>query len=175
MHSSTITDAESGEVICTICATVVSDKTVEIGPERRAFTNGELSSSRVGIPVSLAIHDQGLSTIIGRDNRDFTGEIIIDSSILSIIERIRTWDYRTQTRNSKGISRKFAFGQLDRLKQKLILPGSVVEKAAYIYRKVQQKEIVRGRTRNGAMAACVYIACREAGIPRTFDEVARTT
>jgi transcription initiation factor TFIIB len=117
----------------------------------------------------------GLSTIIGRDNRDFTGDVIIDSSILSIIERIRTWDYRTQTRNSKGISRKFAFGQLDRLKQKLILPSSVVEKAAYIYRKVQQKEIVRGRTRNGAMAACVYIACREAGIPRTFDEVARTT
>ena len=81
----------------------------------------------------------GLSTIIGRDNRDFTGDVIIDSSILSIIERIRTWDYRTQTRNSKGISRKFAFGQLDRLKQKLILPGSVVEKGAYIYRKVQQK------------------------------------
>ena len=175
MHSSTITDAQSGKVICIICGTVVSDKAVEIGQERRAFTNGELSSSRVGIPVSLAIHDQGLSTIIGRDNKDFTGEIIIDSSILSIIERIRTCDYRTQTRNSKGISRKIAFGQLDRLKQKLILPGSVVEKAAYIYRKVQQKEIVRGRTRNGAMAACVYIACREAGIPRTFDEVARTT
>ena len=72
----------------------------------------------------------GLSTIIGRDNRDFTGDVIIDSSILSIIERIRTWDYRTQTRNSKGISRKFVFGQLDRLKQKLILPGSVVEKAS---------------------------------------------
>ena len=175
MHSSTITDAQSGKVICIICGTVVSDKAVEIGPERRAFTNGELSSSRVGIPVSLAIHDQGLSTIIGRDNKDFTGEIIIDSSILSIIERIRTWDYRTQTRNSKGISRKIAFVQLDRLKQKLILPGSVVEKAAYIYRKVQQKEMVRGRTRNGAMAACVYIACREARIPRTFDEVARTT
>jgi transcription initiation factor TFIIB len=25
------------------------------------------------------------------------------------------------------------------------------------------------------MAACVYIACREFGIPRTFDEVVRTT
>ena len=93
----------------------------------------------------------GLSTIIGRDNRDFTGDVIIDSSILSIIERIRTWDYRTQTRNSKGRSRKFAFGQSDRLKQKLVLPGSVVEKGAYIYRKVQQKEIWTGRTRNRAM------------------------
>jgi transcription initiation factor TFIIB len=172
VHSSTITDADSGEVICITCGMVVSDKAIEIGPEWRSFTNSGVSLSRVGMPTSLAKHDQGLSTKIGRENRDFTGEMIFDSSILSILQRIRTWDYRTQTRSSKGISRKIAFGQLDRLKQKLALPDPVVQKAAYIYRKIQQKKIVRGRTRNGAMAACVYIACREARIPRTFDEVA---
>jgi transcription initiation factor TFIIB len=171
-HTSTITDADSGEVICITCGAVVSDKAIEIGPEWCFFTNSGISLSRVGMPTSLAKHDQGLSTRIGRENRDFTGDMIHDSSILSILQRIRTWDYRTQTRSSKGISRKIAFGQLDRLKQKLVLPDPVVQKAAYIYRKVQQKEIVRGRTRNGAMAACVYIACREARIPRTFDEVA---
>ena len=120
MHSSTITDYESGEVICISCGTVVSDKAVEIAPEWRAFTKGELSSSGVGMPVSLAKHDQGLSTIIGKDNRDFTGERIIDSSMLSVIERIRTWDYRTQTRDSRARSRIGAFRQLDRLKQKLV-------------------------------------------------------
>jgi transcription initiation factor TFIIB len=172
VHTSTITDADSGEVICITCGTVVSDKAIEIGPEWRSFTNSGVSLSRVGMPTSLAKHDQGLSTKIGRENRDFTGEMIFDSSILSILQRIRTWDYRTQTRSSKGISRKIAFGQLDRLKQKLALPDPVVQKAAYIYRKIQQKKIVRGRTRNGAMAACVYIACRESRIPRTFDEVA---
>ncbi len=109
---------------------------------------------------------------IGRENKDFTGEIISDSSMLSILQRIRTWDYRRQIGNSKGISHKIAFGQLDRLKQKLVLPDSVIEKAAYIYRKVQRKEITIGRTTNGALAACVYIACREATIPRTFNEVA---
>jgi transcription initiation factor TFIIB len=172
VHTSTITDADSGEVICITCGAVVSDKAIEIGPEWCFFTNSGVSLSRVGMPTSLAKHDQGLSTRIGRENRDFTGEMIFDSSILSILQRIRTWDYRTQTRSSKGISRKIAFGQLDRLKQKLALPDPVVQKAAYIYRKVQQKEIVKGRTRNGAMAACIYIACREARIPRTFDEVA---
>ena len=171
-HSRTVTDAESGEVVCISCGAVISDKAIEIGPEWHAFTNGELSSSRVGMSASLAKHDQGLSTIIGKDNRDFTGKIIIDSSMRSIIERIRTWDYRTQTGDSRTRSRIDAFRQLDRLKQKLALPDPVVQKAAYIYRKVQQKEIVRGRTKNGAMAACVYIACREARIPRTFDEVA---
>ena len=145
---------------------------IDLFTEWRSFTNSGVSLSRVGMPTSLAKHDQGLSTKIGRENRDFTGEMIFDSSILSILQRIRTWDYRTQTRSSKGTSRKIAFGQLDRLKQKLALPDPVVQKAAYIYRKIQQKKIVRGRTRNGAMAACVYIACRESRIPRTFDEVA---
>jgi transcription initiation factor TFIIB len=176
MHSSTITDAESGEVICVDCGIVISDKIEDISPEWRTFAKDQRDSrSRAGMPMSLAIHDQGLSTIIGRDNKDFTGKIIIDSSMRSLIERIRTWDYRTQTRDSKGRSRRYAFSQLDRLKQKSALPDPVVEKAAYIYRKVQQKNIVRGRTKTGALAACVYIACREAGIPRTLMEVANVS
>ena len=47
----------------------------------------------------------------------------------------------------------------------------MVEKAAYLYRKVQQKEITVGRTTTGVLAACVYIACREALIPRTIEEI----
>ena len=50
---------------------VVSDKAIEIGPEWSAFTNDKLNSARVGMPVSLAKHDQGLSTIIGREKQGF--------------------------------------------------------------------------------------------------------
>jgi transcription initiation factor TFIIB len=122
--------------------------------------------------MSLAIHDLGLSTVIGRNSKDYSGKTIIDPYTRSIIERIRTWDYRTQTRGFKEYSLKFAFRDLNKLKEKLVLPSPVMEKAAYIYRKAQQKRIVKGRTRTAAIAACVYIACREAAIPRTFREVA---
>ncbi|MGH9987743.1 MAG: transcription initiation factor IIB, partial [Nitrososphaeraceae archaeon] len=138
-------------------------------------TNELNSRSRVGMPISLAIHDLGLSTVIGKNNKDFSGKTIVDTSTRAVIERIRTWDYRTQTRSSKGQSRKYAFRQLNSLKEKLALPSPVLEKAAYIYRKAQQNDIIRGRTRTGAMAACVYIACREAIIPRAFDEVAEVS
>lgn len=177
-HSFTITDPAVGEVICIDCGMVISDKPIESFSEWQTFTYNDLVSTGRGgrgIPMSLTIHDQGLSTKIGKENKDFTGEMIFDSSMLSILQRIRTWDYRTQTKNSKDTSRKIAFSQLDRLKQKLVLPDSVVEKAAYIYRKVQQKEITAGRTTTGALAACVYIACREAAIPRTSNEVAEAS
>ena len=124
--------------------TVVSDKAIEIGPEWRSFKNSGVSLSRVGMPTSLAKHDQGLSTKIGRENRDFTGEMIFDSSILSILQRIRTWDYRTQTRSSKGISRKIAFGQLDRLKQKLALPDPVGTEGSLHLQKNSTEEDSKG-------------------------------
>ena len=41
------------------------------GPEWRAFTQEEKASrSRVGVPTSYSVHDNGLSTAIGRVDRD---------------------------------------------------------------------------------------------------------
>jgi transcription initiation factor TFIIB len=175
-HIHTLTDPITGEVICISCGAVISDKIAETHPEWSVYGTNELNSrSRVGMPISLAIHDLGLSTVIGKNNKDFSGKTIVDTSTRVVIERLRTWDYRTQTRSSKGQSRKYAFRQLNSLKEKLALPSPVLEKAAYIYRKAQQNDIIRGRTRTGAMAACVYIACREAIIPRAFDEVAEVS
>jgi transcription initiation factor TFIIB len=175
-HIHTLTDPITGEVICISCGAVISDKIAETSPEWSVYGTNELNSrSRVGMPISLAIHDLGLSTVIGKNNKDFSGKIIVDASTRVVIERLRTWDYRTQTRSSKGQSRKYAFRQLNSLKEKLALPSPVLEKAAYINRKAQQNDIIRGRTRTGAMAACVYIACREAIIPRAFDEVAEVS
>jgi transcription initiation factor TFIIB len=172
-----VTDPITGEVICISCGTVISDWIEETRPEWSGIVgiNKPYSGSRTGMPTSLAIHDLGLSTVIGRNNKDFSGKTIIDESTQSIIERIRTWDYRTRTRTSKDQSRIYAFRQLNNLKEKLVLPSSVIEKAAYIYRKAQRKEIVKGRTRTGAITACVYIACREAAIPRGFNEVAEVS
>ena len=173
-HIHTLTDPITGEGIS--CGAVISDKIAETRPEWSVYGTNELNSrSRVGMPISLAIHDLGLSTVIGKSNKDFSGKTIGDASMQVVIERLRTWDYRTQTRSSKGQSRKYAFRQLNSLKEKLALPSPVLEKAAYIYRKAQQNDIIRGRTRTGAMAACVYIACREAIIPRAFDEVAEVS
>ena len=45
----------------------------------------------------------------------------------------------------------------------------------FIFTEKFRRRRRRGRTINGAMAACVYITSRAAKIPRTINEVARTT
>jgi transcription initiation factor TFIIB len=47
-----------------------------------------------------------------------------------------------------------------------------MEKAAYIYRKGLEKNLVRGRSITGMIAASLYAACRDTETPRTLKEVA---
>jgi len=167
-----ITDSESGEIICVKCGRVISDKLQEIGPEWRTFSTDETEAmTRTGIPQSLARHDMGLSTIIGRTDRDASGNKL-DAAMRTTMNRLATWDMRSQLHTPKDRGLRQAFFQLDVLKDKLGLSDSIVEKTAYIYRKAQSRKLTRGRTVSGVLAAAVYIACREMGAHRTLDDIA---
>ena len=171
-----ITDPESSELICSKCGQVISDKVEQEGQEWRNFDllslgQSNTSRSRVGMSTSLARHDMGLSTIIGRTDRDASGQKI-DAAMRSTMDRLRVWDYRTQIHSATDRNLRNAFVKLDILKDKLGLIDSVVEKAAYIYRKAQERGLVRGRTISGVLAAAIYIACREMGISRTLKDIA---
>ncbi len=168
-----ITDNESGEIICRNCGMVMLDNVQETRPEWRSFTTDEANNtrSRTGMPTSLARHDKGLATIIGRVNKDASGQVL-DAAMRTTMERLRTWDFRTQAHTSTDRNLRQAFSELDRLKDKLGLPDSVIEKTAYIYRKVQERGLVRGRTISSVLAAAAYIACREMGMSRTLDDIA---
>jgi transcription initiation factor TFIIB len=165
-----ITDPESAEIICSACGAVMLERIQEDRPEWRAFNLEETNDkSRIGTPISLARHDMGLSTIIGRINKDSSGNKI-DSQTLSTMKRLRTWDLRTQTSDDR--SRQQAFSELHVLKDKLALPDAIVEKSAYIYRKAQEIGLIRGRTISATIGSAVYIACRELQIPKSLREIA---
>ena len=88
----------------------------------------------------------GLSTIIGRPNKDASGHIL-DGAMRSRMERLRRWDLRIKAKtSSNNRNLRDAFNQLHTSKDKLGLSDAVVEKTAYIYRKAQERGLVRGRT-----------------------------
>jgi transcription initiation factor TFIIB len=170
-HTNILTDPESGEIICTNCGSIINDKVQDIQSIWNIFDAEDRNSkARTGAPTSLAKHDRGLSTIIGKINRDASGQQI-DTAMKNRIGRWRTWDLRSQAHPTE---RNFhaAFAQLDIMKSTLGLPESVIEKIAYLYRKIQERGMVRGRTIKGVLAVASYIACREMEIPRTLKEIA---
>src|SRR4030065_254168 len=163
-----VTDNESGEMFCSKCGFVLSEKLQESGPEWRSFTQDEHGDrARAGAPTSLTMHDMGLATIINPINRDASGKPLT-ASMKSTIERLRTWDSRSQVH--EPVDRNFiqAFSELNRLKDKLTISSAVLEKAAYIYRKALDKGLVRGRSISALIAAALYAACRDTETPRTL-------
>src|SRR5919205_3824348 len=160
-----VTDPESGEIICSNCGMVILDKVEDTSHlERHIFTGGgqiDDTRARTGAPTSLARHDMGLATVIGRDNRDASGQKI-DPSISCAMQRLRMWDFRVQQNNTPSDRNlRTAFKLLDTLKDKLGLSDTIVEKIAYIYRKAQERGFVRGRGIPEVLAAAMCIAHRD--------------
>ena len=62
--------------------------------------------------------------------------------------------------------------ELDRMASGMGLPRNVRETAAMIYRKAVNKNLIRGRSIEGVVAASLYAACRQCNVPRTLDEIA---
>ncbi len=167
-----VVDTGGGELFCSNCGFVVKEKIEEIGPEWRAFSKEEKDDrSRTGIPASLAMHDMGLATVIGIENRDASGKSL-PTSIRSTIERLRTWDGRSQVHEPVDRNLRQAFSELDRLTDKLNVGDAVIEKSAYIYRKALDRGLVRGRSISALIAASIYAACRDTETPRTLKDVA---
>jgi transcription initiation factor TFIIB len=164
-----ITDLDCGEIVCSKCGQVISDKIQDSRQEWRDFGISEAKDRRrTGMPVSLARYDMGLYTMIGSGYKDARGQVL-DALMRSTMRRLRKWDIRTQVDANRNLSA--AFSQLDILKDKLGLPDAMIEKTAYIYRKAHEIGLERGRETAATLAAALYLACRQEGTPRTLKEI----
>ena len=176
LNNTIITEPKSGDVVCSNCGMVIPDNLLEMEPEWQKVARSEPENkARTGFQQSsLASHDMGLSTIIGKEKIDAKRKQI-EPSVLSSMARLRTWDFRTQVQTSTDKSLRIAFNELDRLKDKLGLSEAIIENAAYIFRKAHQRGKVRGRSIPAVMAASIYIACRQMEASRTLDDIATTS
>jgi transcription initiation factor TFIIB len=163
-------DHESGELICTSCGYVIHER---IGDESQSWTilTQEPETKLRSSPTSLARSGMGLSTIIGRPDRSAGSGL--DAAMRATFDRLRTWDFRIKGADERTLRR--AFVHLDRLRSMLNLPDAVIEKTAYIYRRAQERGLVKGRTMLALMGAAVYIVQREMGISGTMGDIVKAT
>jgi transcription initiation factor TFIIB len=76
-----VTDSETGELIRKDTDEVISDNMLSQEKEWCSFDIEEgANRARIGPPTSLAFHDMGLSTVIGKEATDASGNVIYTST-----------------------------------------------------------------------------------------------
>jgi transcription initiation factor TFIIB len=116
------------------------------------------------------MHDKGLSTNIGWQDKDAYGNSL-SSRQREKMQRLRTWNERFRTRDSKERNLKQALGEIDRMASALGLPENVRETASVIYRRALDEDLLPGRSIEGVATSSLYAAARQAGNPRSLDEI----
>ena len=166
-------DRGRGELVCRGCGLVIEENALDPGPEWRSFTLEEREArARAGAPASLAIHDKGLPTEISPDGRNSRGRKLTGKAKAQY-HRLRKRQIRSSVHGSAERNLAQAMNDLAGFADRLSAPPSVREQAAALYRKALKKDLVRGRSIRGVVAACLYAALRISVLPRSLKEVSK--
>ncbi|MFX1295518.1 MAG: transcription initiation factor IIB family protein [Promethearchaeota archaeon] len=155
-----IQDWERAELICSSCGLVLMESIIDTNrTNRRAYTSDEKEArEHMGAPLTNMLPDYGLTTKIDSNckNKQFN--------------RIKQWHTRLDWPRRNLL---IATNEIRRLSALLGLPKQVQEQAAILYRKVFKLQLLRGRSINSFVTACVYLSCRLNKVPRTLKEICK--
>ncbi len=156
---STIDSHQRGEIVCQHCGLVVSEKAVDISHSGiRAYSKQEKDKKeRTGSPISILMPDIGLSTIIDRTkikNPD--------------LRRAAKWNTHLSWEKRNML---IAITELKRIGGNLNFPDRVKKSAVLLYKEVFKKNLLRGRSISGMIAACAYYVCKQERVPITLQEI----
>jgi len=156
---SVIPITERGDSVCSQCGLVLNEKSLDNSHSgKRAYTNQERNSrDHTGAPISNLVPDIGLTTVIDRQK-------IKDPDL----KRAAKWDTRI-TWGKRNLL--IATTELKRICSNLNLPDHVKMEAMRLYKEAFNAKLLRGRSINAMVAACIYYAVRLKRIPRTFQEI----
>ncbi len=162
-------DEQKGEVICNDCGLVVEEKMVDTGQEMYGKSESGEKKGRGGAPLSMQKFDKGLTTNVGEISDIYK----LESGATRKFLRLKKWQERVSTSIERNL--RLAMAELRRVASFLNLPTVVRDEASRIYNFVLQRGLVRGRSMESVIAACIYSACRSYDIPRTLDEISNAS
>lgn len=64
-----------------------------------------------------------------------------------------------------------AFKEISTMADRINLPKTIVDRANNLFKQVHDGKNLKGRSNDAKASACLYIACRQEGVPRTFKEI----
>lgn len=159
-----IEDSHAGDMVCSMCGLVVADRVIDVGSEWRTFSNdvNAKDMSRVGAAENPLLEGSDLTTMIAGISSTDSRQLDDQGKPL----------YRNR-RNISGSDRAVlaACREISQMAERLNLPKTISDRANRLFGQVYATRNLRGRSNDAVSTACLYMACRQEGVPRTFKEV----
>ncbi|GAA6007280.1 hypothetical protein JCM10207_001569 [Rhodosporidiobolus poonsookiae] len=163
-----VEEFSSGDLVCGGCGLVLGDKVVDTRSEWRSFADSEGDDpSRVGGPADpLLDAAEQLSTVISfKDNN--TG---VATSLQMAAARVAKDQQGGSGRDLHG-----AFREIATMCEAISLPKSIIDTTKMLFKRVDEEKVLRGKSEAAIIAACIFVACRQGRVPRTFKEIVALT
>ena len=162
-----VEDYKAGDLLCGDCGLVFPMRIIDTHSEWRNFSSDGVSGgddpSRVGGPENPLL-DGTLSTqISGRDN--YTGQ---SAALMKAQNRVVGG-----VKGDRDLMQSFK--EIGIMTETIALPKIVGDRAKQLYKKVFDQEVAKGKANAAVVAACIFIACRQEKVPRTFKEIVQLT
>ncbi|GAB1606970.1 transcription initiation factor IIB-like [Argonauta hians] len=160
--SSLIEDYHAGDMICSECGLVVGDRVIDVGSEWRTFNNDKNTkdASRVGAAENPLLDGRDLSTMIATTS----GDTLLDDNGKPMYHSRRNLSVSDRTL-------LMAFREINQMSERLNLPTMIADQGNTLFKQVHESKSLKGRANDAIASACMYIACRKEGVPRTFKEI----
>ena len=172
-QSSLVDDIQNGEIICSGCGVVVADQMADYGPESKSSNLQEkMKLARATGQTTYSQHDLGITTEISISSKDFSGKSI-NSQVANQMHNLRKWQQRIRVSTPRERRLANVLTKIGETCQNISLSKNVLETASIIYRNLDDKVDVKGKSVASISAATVYMACKKCDVVRSLDEICR--
>jgi transcription initiation factor TFIIB len=160
-----VEEFSSGDTVCASCGRVLADRIIDTRSEWRTFSNddqGNDDPSRVGDAANPLLNGSQLQTEIG-----------FGDGGLRVRELSRAQNKSNHDKTNKTL--QAAYGQISALCEASNIPKIVAETTKILFKRAEEGKIFKGKSQDAIIAGCIFIACRQHDVPRSFREVYKLT
>lgn len=150
----------SGDLVCGDCGLVLTGKVIDTRSEWRTFANDDGDDpSRVGAASNPLLNGSQLDTVISKDDGG--------SGMARDLSKLQSRS--TVVKGEKNLLA--GYKEIQALGDKMGLTKLIVDVAKQYYKMVEDKKLLRGKSTESILAACIFLGCRQESVPRTFKEI----
>ncbi|KAI1933630.1 transcription initiation factor IIB [Ophidiomyces ophidiicola] len=152
---------DSHETICASCGLVLADREIDQHSEWRTFSNDDQNNddpSRVGDAANPLLNGNQLETHISYGQGGAKAREL----------------HRAQNKiSSEKTNRALlaAYKEIGALCDGFNIQKNVADTAKYLFKVVDDAKAFKGKSQDVIIAGCIFIACRQCKVPRTFTEI----